>query len=929
MSGIIPIDIEDELKTSYMTYAMSVIVSRALPDVRDGLKPVHRRILHSMNEMGLQATKPYKKCGRIVGDVLGKFHPHGDIAIYETLARMAQTFSLRYISVDGQGNFGSVDGDPPAAMRYTEARLSKISELMLKDINKETVNFGPNYDDSMQEPLVLPAAIPYLLINGASGIAVGMATNIPPHNIGEVVNAIVAQIENPEITIDELMKFITGPDFPTGGVIFGRQGIKNAFRTGRGHITIRAKVAIEETTSGREVIIVNELPYQVNKANLIIRMADLVKEDKISGISDIRDESDRDGMRVVIELKKNVIPKVVLNQLFNHTDLQVNFGIINLALDNGLPKVLTLKETIKAYIDFRKEVIFRRTKFELRKAEERAHILEGLVIALDNIDEVIRIIRSAKDTEAAKTGLMEKFSLSELQASAIVEMRLRQLTSLESYKLKEEFEELQKTIAKLKEILASDSKVLMVVKNELIEDTKPFIDKRKTEIVDLEVENFEIEDLIQNENMVVTITHRGFIKRLNLSEFKSQGKGGVGVSASSLRDDDFLEHLFVAGTHDFVLIFSNKGLVYQLKVHEIPQLSKHARGDTIKTLIGISPNEEVSAVLIVKNFDNENQSVFFATCKGIVKRVQLKEFQNVKQTGKKAIVLDENDSVIDVKITDGIPNKLSIPKAIEANKYTNDFLLQIENEDDRKFVESFYVLKEDGIKYVFNVDILTEENEKRFIDILQSCKFGKDVLLTTKRGKALRFNEEKVRVMGRASHGVMGIRLEDGDEVCGLCVLIEDALMLLITDNGFGKRIDPDLFTPHGRGTGGQRCYKIGEEKGEIVGVKQVSGEDDVIAITSKGHIIKIPTDQISKQGRNAGGIRLVKVTTPDFVIAIARSPKQEETETSSQTQEEASSSKEETATSPEEEMNSNLSEEEDLDDIAIEKDSDDDLTDE
>jgi len=875
MGNVIPVDIEHELKNSYLTYAMSVIVSRAIPDVRDGLKPVHRRILFSMDEMGLHANKAYKKCGRIVGDVLGKYHPHGDMAIYETLVRLAQSFSMRYIAVDGHGNFGSVDGDPPAAMRYTEARLSKIAELMLKDINKETVDFGPNYDDSMIEPLVLPAAVPYMLINGTSGIAVGMATNIPPYNIVEVVNAITAQIENPEITIDELMKFMKGPDFPTGATIFGREGIKKAFRTGRGSITIRAKIKVEEIRKDKEALIVNELPYQVNKATLIERIANLVKDEKLSGISDIRDESDRDGMRIVIELRKGAIPKVVLNQLYNHTDLQTNFGIINLFLDKGLPKVLNLKETIQAYINFRKEVIYRRTRFELRKAEERSHIVQGLLIAIDNIDEVVRIIRSSKDTETAKQTLMERFNLSEVQSNAIVEMRLRQLTNLENTKLKEEYDELQKTIARLKEILSSDMNVLNVVKEELLRDTEPFFDKRRTDIIDSEVENFEVEDLIQRENMVVTLTHRGFIKRISSSEFKSQGKGGVGVSSSNLRDDDFIEHVLIASTHDYLLFFSNKGLVYKLKVHEIQQLSKSARGENIKTLIGISPNEEISTVLTVKDFTNESMNVFFATRRGLVKRVTLKEFENIKQTGKKAILLDENDDLIDVKLSDGIPTQLSIPKAFEKTRFEENFINFIENDDDRNFIKSLYSIQPETEKYIFPERELTPEEEDRILKILKNLKYGKDILLATRKGKALRFNEENVRVMGRATRGVTGIRLEEGDEVCGLLILTDDSLMLLVTENGFGKRIDPDLLTPHGRATGGQRYYKYSDEKGEVVAVKQVNETDDVVAITSKGHIIKIPTEQITQQGRNTTGIRVVKITKPDFVVSIARSPKE------------------------------------------------------
>jgi len=805
MGNTIPVDIEQELKNSYMTYAMSVIVSRAIPDVRDGLKPVHRRILFSMNEMGLQSNKPYKKCGRIVGDVLGKYHPHGDQAIYGTLVRMAQDFSMRYLAVDGHGNFGSIDGDPPAAMRYTESRLSKIAELMLKDINKETVDFVPNYDDSLTEPEVLPAAVPYQLIIGASGIAVGMATNIPPHNLGEVVDAVAAQIDNPDITVKELMQFMKGPDFPTAGIIFGTTGIKRAFATGRGHITVRARAAVEEHRTGKEYIVVTELPYQVNKADLIVKIADLVKDEKIKGISTIRDESDRNGMRIVIELKKGFIPKVILNQLFSQTSMQINYSVNNLYLYKGKPKTLNLKETIQAYIDFRKQIIYKRTKYELKKAEERAHILEGLLIALDNIDEVIKLIRSSKDVKEAREGLMSRFNLSEIQAQAILDMRLQKLTNLESFKLKEEYEELLKTIKRLKEILSSEKNVLKVVKDELIDDTKSFIDQRRTEIVRGEIEEFEAEDLIQKEDMVITLTHKGFIKRTDVKKYKSQSKGGVGVSGGSIREDDFLEHMFIASTHDYLVFFSNKGLVYRLKVHELPQLEKTARGQTIKTLIGLGADEKINAVINVNDFNAEDQCFFIATKRGIVKKVSVNEFQRVQQSGKKAINLDDNDEVIDVKITSG-----------------ND-----------------------------------------------------DIILATRMGKALRIHENLVRTMGRAARGVTGMKFVKEDELCGLCIVDENSLLLMITEYGFGKRLEFENFKPHGRGTGGQRYYKYNEIKGQVVSVKQVFKTDNIMAITSRGQVIKLPVAQISKQGKNASGIRLVKINKPDYVTSIARTPKE------------------------------------------------------
>ena len=802
MGNTIPVIIEDEMRNSYLNYAMSVIISRAIPDVRDGLKPVHRRILYSMDEIGLRSNTAYKKCARIVGDVLGKYHPHGDASVYDALVRMAQDFSLRYPVVDGHGNFGSVDNDPPAAMRYTESRMSKIAELMLKDIKKETVDFGPNYDDSLQEPMVLPAAIPFLLVNGTSGIAVGMATNIPPYNLAEVVQAISAQIDNPDITLDELIGYLKGPDFPTGGIIYGMEGINKAFKTGRGHIVVRAKVSIEQIKKEREAIIVEELPYQVCKAALIEKIAQLVKEERIQGISDLRDESDREGMRIVIELKKNIIPKIVLNQLYANTSLQINFSVNNLVLDKGMPKILNIKQTIAAYIDFRKDVIFRRTKYDLRKAEERAHIVQGLLIALDNIDEVIKLIKESADTNVARQGLMDRFGLSEIQAQAILDMRLQKLTNLETTKLKEEYEELLKTIAYYKEVLASEAKVLQIVKEELNKDTEPFVDKRRTQIVPNEVESVALEDIVQKENMVVTLTHRGFIKRMSLNEFKSQSKGGVGVSAGNVREDDFIEHLFVASTHEYLLFLSNKGMVYQVKVHEIPLLSKNAKGDTIKTMIGISPNEEITTAIAVKNFD-PNRNLFFVTRQGVVKRVSLSEFEKNKTSGKRALSLDENDSVVEVKVTDG----------------------------------------------------------------------SQDVIICSRQGKALRMKEESVRVMGRAARGVAGIKLTDNDEVCGMCVVNNDTLMLLVTENGYGKRLDCDLFAPHGRGTGGQRYDKYNEANGEVVAVKQVAQTDDIMVITSSGKIIKIHAATISQQGRSASGIKLVKIVKPDFVVAVAQSP--------------------------------------------------------
>jgi DNA gyrase subunit A len=649
---VIPVAIEDEVRESYLNYAMSVIVSRALPDVRDGLKPVHRRILYAMQEMGLRHDRPYKKCGRIVGDVLGKYHPHGDAAIYETLVRLAQDFSMRYPVVDGQGNFGSVDGDPPAASRYTEARLARIAEAMLRDIDKETVNFGPNYDDSIKEPLVLPAALPFLLVNGSSGIAVGMATNMPPHNLAEIGNAIVAVIDEPKLSYKELRSIVQGPDFPTAGIIFGTQGIDEAYQTGRGKIVVRAKISLETSKSGKDQIIVTELPYQVNKANLIVRIADLVKERKIDGISDLRDESDRQGMRIVIELRKGIIPKVILNQLFAHTQMQMNFGVINLALVNGRPKELPLRELIDQFILHRKVVVTRRSRYELRKAEERAHILEGLKIALDNIDEVIALIKKSQTVDSARSNLMRRFKLSEIQAQAILDMRLQRLTSLETKKILEELKEVLERIKLLKALLASEKKILGVVKDETLELVKEFGDERRTQIVVEEVEQINIEDLIAKEDMVILISNKGFIKRIPVSAYRRQGRGGKGSTSARLTDHDFIEQLFIASTHDYVLFITSEGKAFWLKVHEIPEASRSSRGQPIKTLIGISANEEIATVATLSEF-SEKTYFFMTTVKGVVKRVKTSEFANAKTRGIAAIKLDGGDKLVSALLTKG------------------------------------------------------------------------------------------------------------------------------------------------------------------------------------------------------------------------------------------------------------------------------------
>lgn len=814
MGEIIYKDIENEFRESYLNYAMSVIVSRALPDVRDGLKPVHRRILYSMNEIGLQSNKTTKKAARIVGDVLGKYHPHGDASVYDALVRMAQDFSLRYLAVDGQGNFGSIDGDPPAAMRYTEAKMSKFADLMLKDIEKKTVDFGPNYDESLKEPLVLPSAVPFLLANGSSGIAVGMSTNIPPYNMKEIVSGICALIDNPDINIDEISRHITGPDFPTGGLIYGREGIRKALRTGRGSIVMRAKTSIEEINDGRdtrEAIIVTEIPYVEKKSELIKRIAELVKDDRLQGISDVQDHSDKDGLRIVIKLKKNAVAKVVLNQLFLHTNLQKNFGVINLVLVNGMPKILNIKETMQEYVNFRKEVIRRRTEFELEKARERAHILQGLIIAQDNIEEVVKIIREAENKNTAQVTLMERFNLSDRQSNAILEMRLHQLTQLDVTKLRNEYEEVCQLIARLEEILSSDTNVLQVVREELIRDTKPFMDERRTEIIDAEGGAGIIEeDLIQEEDVVITMSHKGFIKRTPVSDFRTQGKGGVGVNGGKMRDDDFVKQMFVVNTHEFLLFFTDKGQVFLLKAYQIPQASRTAKGEIIRNFINTTPEDQITAILTLKDFNDTSKSIFIATKRGVVKKTSLSEFTRINQNGKRAITLAEDDCVIDVIITSG----------------------------------------------------------------------KDELVLATKKGKALRIDENDVRVMGRTAGGVRGIKLADDDELLGLCPIFENGLIMMLTENGYGKRLEFDNFSQHHRGTGGQLYYKDKNNKGEVAAVLSIIEGEDIFAITVKGQIIRISSDQISKQGRAASGIRLVRVSDDDKIIAASRAPASEEEKT-------------------------------------------------
>ncbi|MFW5643293.1 MAG: DNA topoisomerase (ATP-hydrolyzing) subunit A [Alkalispirochaeta sp.] len=804
---IIPVAIEDEVKESYLNYAMSVIVSRALPDVRDGLKPVHRRILYGMNALGLRSDRPYKKAARIVGDVLGKYHPHGDQSVYDALVRLAQNFSMRYPVVDGQGNFGSIDGDPPAAMRYTEARMGRIAEEMLRDINKETVDFGPNYDDSDEEPSVLPAGFPYLLANGASGIAVGMATNIAPHNLREIANGVAAMLDNEEITNEELNRYIKGPDFPTGGIIYGTRGIKSAYRTGKGSIPIRARFVIEENKRGREVIVVNEIPYMVNKATLITRIAELVRDRKIDGIADLRDESDRDGMRMVIELKRDTNVKVILNQLFTHTQMQVNFNVNTLALVDGRPKVLTLRDMVKAFIEHRHEVVVRRTKFDLRKAEEREHILIGLKIALDNIDEVIRIIKESPDVESARTNLINTFELSERQAQAILDMRLQKLTSLETKKIVDELEEVRALIKELKELLASEEKLRALIKRETFEIAEKHGDERRTSIEYNEIEAIDIEDLIQKENMVVLVSHRGYIKRLPYSSYKTQHRGGKGLNSSSnLRDDDFIEHVFIGSTHDHVLFFTSAGKAYYLKVHEIPEASRQAKGTHIKSLLEIAADEDIASVVPMKEFDPEI-NLFFATARGQVVKIQSSAFVNARRRGIRAIQLVDGDRLVTVLFTSGDDNLLLVSRRGQG--------LRMHESEVRTMGRNTRGMR--GLKL------------KRGDEIAGACLApdGDHVLLVSEYGSGKRTPFSEFTLHGRGGQGMRAFSVTE-------------------TDN-------------NGGGTG------------EVVAVIPVLDEDEVIAVSSQGITIRIRAKDVSIQGRNARGVAVMSVERPDYVVGVAK----------------------------------------------------------
>jgi len=805
---IVPITLEEEMKSSYIDYAMSVIVARALPDVRDGLKPVHRRVLYGMHDLGMAHNKPYKKSARIVGEVLGKYHPHGDTAVYDSMVRMVQDFSLRYPLVDGQGNFGSVDGDSPAAMRYTEARLARISEEMLRDLDKNTVDFIPNFDDSLQEPTVMPSYLPNLLINGSSGIAVGMATNIPPHNLGEVVDGLINLIKNPDITIEKLMKNIIAPDFPTAGIIYGYAGVKEAFLTGRGRIIVRAKANIETQKNGREHIIITELPYQVNKANLIEKIAELVRGGKIDDISNIRDESDRDGLRVVIELKKDAQPPIVLNQLFVHTQMQTTFGVIMLALVHGVPKVLNLKEMLQHFLNHRMDVLIRRTKFELDAAEKRAHILEGYIIALDNIDAVIQTIKKSKDVETAKQNLMKKFKLSEIQAKAILDMRLQRLTGLERQKIEDEYKETIKLIERLKSILKSEDQRKIIVTNELLELKKKYADERRTEIV-YDYEDFSLEDIIAEEDVVVTITHSGFIKRFPVSGYRKQGRGGKGVTGAGTKEDDFIEHMFIASTHQYILFFTDKGKVYWLKVHELPEGGRATRGRSIINLLQKDKDELITAFVAVKEF-SDDQYLIMATEHGTVKKTVLSAYGNVRKGGINAINLKKNDRLIEVKMTDGTS----------------------------------------------------------------------DIMIGTRNGFAVRFNEKDARDMGRTATGVRGVRLGKGDKAVGLLVIKRQGMsVLVVTEKGYGKRSDVNDYRITHRGGKGVITVKTSDKIGKMIALMEVNDNDELVIISTKGMVIRQSMKDIRVMGRATQGVRVIRLKDGDSIADIAKVVPEEEGE--------------------------------------------------
>jgi DNA gyrase subunit A len=797
---IIPIDLKDEMKRSYMLYSMSVIVGRALPDVRDGLKPIHRRILYAMNEIGLTSDKPHRKSATIVGEVMGKYHPHGDAAIYDALVRMAQDFSQRYPLIDGHGNFGSVDGDPPAAMRYTEARMARISQKLLADIDKDTVDFQPNFDESLKEPVVLPCRFPNLLVNGSSGIAVGMATNIPPHNLREVIDGVIMLIDNPDAKVEDLMTVIKGPDFPTAGIIVGKEGIRSAYTTGRGSIRIRAAAQIESLSGGRNRIIVSEIPYQVNKSRLIEHIAELVRDKKIDGITDLRDESDREGIRIVIDVRRDANPNVILNQLYRHTQMQTTFGVIMLVIVNGEPKLLDLKSVISHYIEYQKEIVVRRTRFDLNKAEGRAHILEGLKIALDNLDAVINLIRSSRTPDIAREGLMKSFNLTEKQAQAILDMRLQRLTGLERRKIEDELKDIMELIKELKGILADEQKVLQIIKDELSEIKETFGDDRRTRIT-AGSSDFDVEDLIAEEDIAVTLTHQGYIKRMPLNTYKSQRRGGRGITATNPKEEDFVEHLFIATTLNYILFFTDKGRVYSLKAYEIPEASRQARGTAIVNLIPLMPDETIRAVIPIRTFAPDKY-LLMATRHGIVKKTALEEFDTKRKTGLLAIRLDPDDDLVSVKRTTG----------------------------------------------------------------------NQEIIIVTAQGLALRFSEEDVRPMGRSARGVIGIRLGDGDTVIGMDVVREDRDLLVVTENGYGKRTPLNQYRTYAsRGGRGVKAITLTDKTGLAVAIKVLEGDDELMCISAEGVVIRMDAADISQQGRGAQGVRVMRLDPEDKVVSIAQ----------------------------------------------------------
>lgn len=806
----VSVNIESEMRKSYMDYAMSVIIGRALPDVRDGLKPVHRRVLFAMHELGNEYNKPYKKSARVVGDVIGKYHPHGDTAVYDTIVRMAQGFSMRNILIDGQGNFGSVDGDSAAAMRYTEVRMSKLSSELLADLEKETVDFGPNYDDSLKEPLVLPCKFPNLLVNGSEGIAVGMATKIPPHNLGEVINALVSIIDNPTLSFDELVEIIPGPDLPTSGFILGQDDVRDAYRCGRGIFQMRARALVEiDRRTSRESIVVNEIPYQVNKARLIEKIAMLIKEKKIEGISDLRDESDRDGMRIVIDLKRDTVAGVVLNQLYKMTMMQTSFGIIMLAIVGGQPKILSLRQVLDHFIDHRKEIVTRRCVFELKKAEARAHILEGLKIALENLDELITIIKSSANSSEAKMRLIERFSFSDIQAQAILEMRLHRLTGLERDKILNEYQEVLGQIARLKEILGSEIEILKIIRVELLEIKTNFANERRTEII-AKTKDLSIEDLIVEEDMVVTVSHTGYIKRNAVSLYRSQRRGGKGKTGMRPKEEDFVEHLFIASTHSYILVFTDKGKVYWLKVHEIPQGGRAARGKAIVNLLQLAPEEKVMSILTVKEFVDD-KFIIAATNNGVVKKTELMAYAKPRQGGIISMTIDEGDHLVSTRITDGTM----------------------------------------------------------------------DVVLASNHGKSIRFAEKDVRPMGRTARGVRGMQLEGSDHIIGMEVVTDNtsATLVSVTENGYGKRTNLDEYRVQSRSGKGIITIKTSKRNGNVVDIKLVSDDEDLMFITDRGKILRTRVAALSIIGRNTQGVRLMVLEDDERIVAVAKLAEKEEDE--------------------------------------------------